>query len=236
MGQPTMKLTNNVLVGFYRYKNILSIDSRVKNGQKTSLVSSIRLAAVLAALVFLFPHKASYAYYPSDSDLKFLPKYCVARLRSKNVGKAESNKYKNILGRETWKSFHHYCQGVNYVKRGQRGTNQDIRYKDFTEGVNNLKYHLEIYGRNFPLRAQTLYLIGVASKEIENLGEAIQSLREAVKIKPKYPAAYRALSDIYVDIEDHQEALSVIDTGLKYSPKSRSLLKRRNRVQKALSE
>ncbi len=197
-----------------------------------SIITTPIFIVIAFSLMASYPSSTVFAYYPSDRDMRFLPPYCIARLQSNKVATQEVAKWKNLFGRKTWTSFHHYCQGINYVNRGSTGLNEETKVNDFKKGIENLNYHLKAYGVNFPLRAQTFYLLGTAYIGVDRKSEAINALNNAINIKPRYPSAYRKLSDLYLELGDVKKAAITIDNGLKKSPKSKSLLKKKKKIQR----
>ena len=48
----------------------------------------------------------------------------------------------------------------------------------------------------------------------------MKEYRKGISLNPRIPALYAALSDLYKEIGDDEEALSVLKRGLKHKPKS----------------
>lgn len=181
-------------------------------------------------------HGKALAFYPTDEDMRFLPPYCKARLRSDQVPASEVEKWKNFLGRETWSSFHHYCQGVNYVIRGEREIDQRKKSSYYQDGIKNLVFHLKTYGPKFPLRSQTYSLLGTAYLGLGNVAAAIDAYNTSIEANKKNIRSYRALADIYLDSGDLDSASSIVDKGLAISPKSKSLLRRKKLIQSKMGK
>ena len=66
------------------------------------------------------------------------------------------------------------------------------------------------------------------------VGEAMMHYQLAIKAKPKYVPAYAKLADLYIDIDQPDEARKVLEKGLAAKPGSRMLKKRLIKLDDAL--
>jgi tetratricopeptide (TPR) repeat protein len=67
---------------------------------------------------------------------------------------------------------------------------------------------------------------GWALGEQGQTAEAIRHYQLAIKAKPNYALAYARLSELYIEIDQPEEARKILESGLKASPNSRSLKRR----------
>jgi tetratricopeptide (TPR) repeat protein len=75
--------------------------------------------------------------------------------------------------------------------------------------------------------------LGWALAEQGKTAEAIQHYQLAIKAQPKYSQAYARLSDLYVELNQPDEARKVLESGLKAKPKSRMLQRRMQKLGEA---
>jgi tetratricopeptide (TPR) repeat protein len=189
-------------------------------------MNPLRIAALLALALCLAPGLLQAdAGYPTASELPLLPPFCKARSQYAAPGEAE--RWRSIMGYKNWTHMHHYCQDLNLIRRAELATNRDTRngmLKDAKESLYRFDAAVE---PGFALRGEVHYNIGRAASMLGNKGEAIGAYQKSIQITPRYVPSYVALSDVYRETGQRDEARKIIDKGLAKAPKSKALLKRK---------
>ncbi len=93
--------------------------------------------------------------------------------------------------------------------------------------INNTQYVIDRTPPTYFLRPQFHIKRGKGFALLNQLSEAIKEYNIAIKLKPNYSSAYVALSDIFKKSGDVEQALKILDRGLKKSPGSKLLLRRK---------
>ena len=193
---------------------------------------------IFSALLLLIPGIGHIAHadagYPTDSELVMLPAYCKARLR--NVSEAEKKRWKDAFGYKVWSGIHHYCQKLNQLNRAKVEINPEVRDKYYREAYSGFKVQAEAYGPTFKLRHEAYYYAGTIAPRLGLIGEGIALQEKAISIKPGYTRAYMALGDLYYDNGQLDEAMKVVERGLKQAPKSKGLKRRKEKFTKKLDK
>lgn len=185
-------------------------------------------------IFFAYFSNAYPGAYPSAEEIKYLPRYCQARLGQGS--KSEAAMWKKRFGRGVWTGFHHYCQQINYQNRYYKTLNPEVRDGLLQNVVDGMKGQLEAYGPSFILRHDAYYRMGWAQAKLGRTAPAFTSFRTAIKIKPKFAKAYAALSDLYRDLGQLNDALETINLGIKNIPKSKGLKRRKKELEKRISK
>ena len=127
---------------------------------------------------------------------------------------------------ETFIHIHHYCSGI-YAEQKAKST---IDQQERKRWLRNVKGEMSYVARNCPascaLYPELHSRWGWALAADGQPSEAISHFQMAIRAKPKYLPAYAKLSDLYVKINQPDEARRVLNEGLKAKPGSRMLEQR----------
>ena len=173
---------------------------------------------VILACVLLFVSGNAFAvknYHEySESDMRVLPKFC--KTGFKGVPKKE----------RIW--MNHLCPGLNALNHA---TLSDGNIKKYALGraIANFNYTLEHKGS--PIFHSFTYL--KRGKAYELSGDIIKALSDyqyALQLKPKNISVHIALIDAYIKLGDLDNARELVSRGLKIKPNSKSLLRRKKKI------
>jgi tetratricopeptide (TPR) repeat protein len=156
-------------------------------------------------------------------NTQLLPQYC--KDRAKGSQSSEWGKWRGTFGK-SYIHMHHYCDGI-YAEHEVRGS-LDKGKRDHWLGivVHEMRYVSNSCQTRCVLYPELHSRWGWALGEKGQIADAIQHYRLAIKAKLKYTLAYARLSDLYVKINQPDEARKVLESGLKAKPGSRTLQRR----------
>jgi len=156
-------------------------------------------------------------------DTKLLPPYC--QDRAKGIKSPEFSKWRGTMG-GVYQHIHHYCNGI-YAEKKARGT---IDPRERGRWLRSVKGEMEYVSRHCSAKCALYPELqsrwGWALAADGQPSEAVEHFQLAIRAKPKYAPAYAKLSDLYIEINQPDEARRVLNEGLKAKPGS-SMLKRR---------
>ena len=156
-------------------------------------------------------------------DAQLLPQYC--KDRAKGISSAEFIRWRGTLG-GVYEHIHHYCSGMYAEKKASSTIDRQERKRWLRSVIGEMQY----VSRHCPARCALYPELqsrwGWALAADGQPSEAISHFQLAIRAKPKYVPAYAKLSDVYLEINQPEEARRVLDDGLKAKPGS-SMLQRR---------
>jgi hypothetical protein len=159
---------------------------------------------------------------PTVLELKFLPPFCTTRFKwsSGQADTEEVKKWENILG-GAFIHTHHYCMGLNYLNRIDRG----IGNREFLLGLagGEFLYMQNNVAADNVLRPEVEFNIGMVQYRADRSPQAIGQLLKAIQMKPNYERAYLLLSFCYLRLGDRTSAADALQKGLAMVPDSRAL-------------
>jgi len=122
----------------------------------------------------------------------------------------------------------HFCHGMKSLVRADRA---ELQKKgggrpQYTTAIQEFDYVQSHSSKKHALIPSCSLYKAVAFSGLNNTLEALKSYNKAISLKRKYPTAYAKLADYYIKLNQQQNALNTVKIGLKYSPKSKSLLRR----------
>jgi len=163
-------------------------------------------------------------------NTQLLPPYC--QDRAKGAQSAEFNKWRNTFG-DAFIHMHHYCSGI-YAEQQVRNTiNKQEKQRMLRAVIAEMQYvsrHCSTRCVLYPeLHSRWGWALGVSGQPVG----AVEHFQLAIRAKPKYMPAYAKLSDIYIEINQPDEARRVLGEGLKAKPGSRMLQKRLKKLEDA---
>lgn len=163
-------------------------------------------------------------------NTQFLPQYCKDRARGGQS--PEFSKWRRAFG-DAYIHMHHYCNGVYAEKKARSTINQQERSRWLGTVIGEMQYVGKHCDAGCSLYPELHSRLGWALGENGRVAEAINQFQLVIKVKPKYTLTYVQLSDLYVKLNQPDEARKVLESGLKAKPGSRMLQKRLQKLDPA---
>ena len=167
-----------------------------------------------------------------DSEWKrntqLLPQYCKDRV--KGLNSAEFKKWRRTLG-DVFQHMHHYCNGMFAEQKARSTIDQRERQRWLKTVLHEMGYVGRACQARCVLYPELHSRWGWAMGMIGQPSEAIKHFQLVIRAKPKYMPAYARLSDLYVEINQPDDARRVLGEGLKANPGSRMLQKRLHKLE-----
>lgn len=185
-----------------------------------TLGSAILLTVSLTA----YGTPASLLGYPRDDELKLLPSFCTAKLKHK-YNDPEYQAVLSVHGPD-FEHSHHYCAGINFLRRYYQAQNPPDRRFMLVEATNNLTYMVTHAKPDYLLMPDVYLNRGKAYALGKHTAEAMADFLKAIELNPKLGKAYLELSDLYKEIKQSDKALAVLTDGLRHLPQSKALKRR----------
>ena len=175
-------------------------------------------------------HNPSEAAEKWRQDTQLLPQYCKDRVKGGNS--AEFAKWRGTFG-EAFIHIHHYCSGIYAEQKAKSAIDQRERRRWLREVAGQMLYVSKHCTARCSLYPELHSRWGWALAAAGQPSDAISHFQLAIQAKPKYVPAYAKLSDLYIEINQPNEARRVLDEGLKAKPGSRLLQKRLQKLEAA---
>lgn len=157
---------------------------------------------------------------PTDAEVASLPPYCLAKFRGVAV-----EQWQNTLG-SIYLHVHHYCGAMVYINRYYKSSNAQDRKFYIREIIDNLDYMISHAEQSSALMPEIYFTKGRVLTLDGRNGEAAKEFFHAIQLKPDYVDPYAALADFYSGVGKKQDALKILEEGLRQVPGSRSLVRR----------
>lgn len=122
----------------------------------------------------------------------------------------------------------HPTDSVAYTKRGVR----NIWRNNLVEAERDLSRAIQLE----PTNAEAHDDLGVVHAKRNRLALASHHFSAAIRLDPGYQKAYHNLGIVFYMSGQNQQALDIVDTGLKLAPDSRSMLMLKAMILQALGE
>lgn len=90
-------------------------------------------------------------HMPTTTEMMMLPEYCQAKFGS---NQALSDQWRQRMGPEQYLHLHHYCHGLNYMRRATFANGRQDRRYALERAVNEFDYVLQRWPANFFLTPQ----------------------------------------------------------------------------------
>jgi tetratricopeptide (TPR) repeat protein len=148
-------------------------------------------------------------------NLFILPPFCKERAKGITHPRAQS--------------LHHYCGALLFEARARTAGNQDERIRLLQRAASGMSSWA---GKNCTSYSQCIFYPDVhtrlarAFSELGQIAEAVKQYQLAIQGKRDYTLAYAGLSDLYVKLNQPDEARNVLEVGLKARPGSKMLQRR----------
>lgn len=162
-------------------------------------------------------------------NTQLLPQYC--KDRAKGVGSAEFKKWRRTFG-DVFPHIHHYCSGIYAEQKAKSTINERERKRWLKSVAGEMQYVSRHCPASCGLYPELQTRWGWALAADGQPSEGITHFQLAIRAKPKYSPAYAKLSDVYVKINQPDEARRILDEGLKAKPGSRMLQRRLKELEK----
>ena len=165
----------------------------------------------------------------TDEDFALLPPYCKARTVNGDTRIVDPSLVKLWMARlgGGFQHVHHYCWGLFDLNNAHKiFDNKDRRNELLTSAIEEMQYVQKDAPPQFVLQPKISYDIGQIREELGDNSGAMQAYYQSIKLNPKLPMPYAALSDLFKKQKNTKEAIAILEQGLKYKPKSKALLKR----------
>jgi tetratricopeptide (TPR) repeat protein len=148
-------------------------------------------------------------YNWTQSEIAVLPSYCQGKLTGKKTAVT--------FNKKDWGHGHHYCYALVFLSRARTKQIPNLGL-----AISNFDYVDKAWSQSFILRPQMhLYLGEALQMQGDNVGAA-QNFMKAIRLKPKHPAGYLALSKQYEKMGAKDQAITTLEDGLKRVPESKS--------------
>jgi tetratricopeptide (TPR) repeat protein len=164
----------------------------------------------------------------TDEEYMTLPRYCLAqngianKLAVRVVPEEEVKNWYAMMG-DSFNHVHHYCMGLMLVRRGNAATKSMDRNAFYKSAIENFNYSIRRSDDAFPLKPEIYLRKGMTFRLLGREGAASSEFHRAIALKADYSPAYSALADLLIDLGQRQEALEVLETGLRHAPDSKVL-------------
>lgn len=170
----------------------------------------------------------------TEADFARLPPYCKVRLQEHEVGAAQVNYWKSILGPNNYIHIHHYCSGLHETNIAiLLPLSSPERRPHFDQVIKSYQYIINHCEPTFVLLPEVFKNMGEAYIEYGNPAKAMEAFQKAIELKPDYTPAYASMAQFYMDQSQNDQAENILRKGLEVVPGSK-LLKRR--LESALSK
>jgi tetratricopeptide (TPR) repeat protein len=155
-------------------------------------------------------------------NARLLPQYCLDRATDKLAfGRKWGPTFGNLKIH-----IHHYCSGLYSEYMAKNTIDNNERDTQLGRVVHQMRYVGSHCKQGCVLYPELHTRLGWALGELGQAGEAIKNFQLAIQAKKTYIPAYARLADLYIGLNNRDEARKVLETGLKIRPES-SMLKRR---------
>ena len=179
------------------------------------------------------------AYKLTIALLPILPAYCpYTRGISEHVPGGNNPQarehWERLIGAGNFPHIHHYCVGLADTHHALFNLSAKRERDSYLEAsIREFDYVLRLATPDFVLLPEILTKRGENLVRLGRAPEAIPNLMRAIDIKPDYWPPYAALSDLYKDAGDIEEARTWLEKGLASSPGVKPLRERLSAISRA---
>lgn len=173
----------------------------------------------------------------TQEELRALPRVCHAQriinmmLDRPLVPEAERAEWAARLGEKDYKTFHHYCWALIFLRRGHEAQTELQRTNDFKYAVENFVFVQRNASPQFPLMPEVNLQKGLALRLLKDDPAAAREFTNALRLKPDYTPAYAALVDLLLDGGDEEGARQILATGIERVPDSKILARKKAEIE-----
>jgi tetratricopeptide (TPR) repeat protein len=182
---------------------------------------------IIAWVMLYIPLSHALDYSPMTAqEVKMLPDYfCMMKYRADHGERDLLNKGRALMGPQ-FENVHHYCYGLNDINRYYLHLGEADAASYLHLAVNEFTYMVDHPKPNSTIRANIFLQRGIAYSLWRRYSEAAIDLQQAITLNPKLVQAYIRLADNYANINDRDNALSMVSEGLRHIPESKALKRR----------
>jgi len=153
--------------------------------------------------------------WPGQKDFPLLPAYCRARL-DKSLPPQEGERWKARLGEDFGMVVHHYCAGLNFLRRaGLRQEEPSDKPNLLIQAANEFGYVVEKASPSFVLLPEVHVNRGRANNGLNRVGDALRDFQRAIDLRPDWPGGYLALAEMYAARGMMEDAKSALNAGIE---------------------
>jgi|GEM_PF-1064697 tetratricopeptide (TPR) repeat protein len=186
------------------------------------LISSLVIVSTVS-------NAGKYTIYPmTDLELTMLPPYCTPWQKGDEAATDAWVKKLSIP------NIHHLCKGLNHLNHAIIITDKTQREYQLNPAIAEFSYiidHATVKGLlHFPMKGFVLFNRGKARELLGDKTTAISDYQLSIKENPKFTRSYAALFDIYLSNGKKDNAFKLLEKGLKHSPNSKLLLKKKKQL------
>jgi len=204
-----------------------------KNTESIILITLIPFLS-LSLILFSVNTWAVGAFKPTEAELRMLPPYCKPKAVNLNSKVGPYQKYRPLI--KIWKQrlgpdyvhLHHYCQALQALNKIYKEPEKKKFY--YKVALGNIEYMERNASKKFILMPEIFYTKAKVLYSMGRTDDAIKYLISAIRLKKNFTAPYVKLIEIYSKLGMKDKAKKVLTTGLKYNPKSKALLRRKDEL------
>lgn len=197
---------------------------------------------VIAALGLISVAEWALATTPQNitaAELARLPEYCPNTQSFPNqVGVPDApssvqRRWLSLMGPTFW-HMHHYCWALISANRSEDiavAPNQRVAL--LNSAISDVRYVLERAPADFPLLPELLYRVGQYHLKAGRPVESMSHFNKSRTSKPDYWPPYIELAKISAALGKQQDAVAVLEEGLKLMPEQPQLTEALKRVKQS---
>lgn len=153
-----------------------------------------------------------------------LPAYCKARFE-KETNHSEYKKWEDRYGPD-FLHVHHLCHGISALNKAYHARTEQQKRGLLDQAMNEFGYVINHAKPTFGLLSDLYLYRSDAHLLRRNHALAMRDLLHSISINPRQTRAYLAASDLYVKLNQKDQAVSLLASGLRHLPDSQSLRKK----------
>jgi len=170
-------------------------------------------------ITYLVPAQAVENLVPTARELQVLPEFC--KLKFKKGGEDRA------LGMSIWgqqfSNIHHYCFGLNWMNRYYKRVATAEAKRTLNAAVLEFTYMVDHLYEDGPLAGEILMNRGVAFMAAKRNADGLKDLYKALQYNPGLAKVYRIIARYYEKNGRRDNALEILEEGMKHVPRSNSL-------------
>lgn len=185
---------------------------------------------VLLATLFSFVVNNSLANNPraTTQELRKLPAWCLHHpsvIGREKASLLPKDATLTRIGATGCGGVHHYCWALVQVNRAGFAHNLRDRKVNYKLALSNLEYTLNSSTQSCLLLPVIYMKVGEVQAKLGDYSNAVLSYRRVIDKQPHLSMAYYGLSNVYLRQDQYDEAIAVLEAGIKANPSSTSLKK-----------
>jgi tetratricopeptide (TPR) repeat protein len=188
----------------------------------------MKILKIATYISLIFFSQWSHSIDLTDEEVARLDPICQARMKA---GSSEYAMWAKRLA-SGWQDSHHYCFGTHFLNLANKTIDKDKRRGLLNSAAAEMEYTRIHTSDEYKLKPKIYYDIGQVREGLDDEAGAIQAYFYSIKLNPNLPKPYAALSDLYKKQNNSKQAIAILEEGLKYKPKSKTLLKRLEKLSK----